>query len=60
MQPLALLLGLRYVRGLRREAAEALLRERERTPFVDVQDVVQRADIDRCSLERIADAGALR
>ena len=60
LQPLALRLGLRYVRGLRREAAELLLAAREHQPFSDVQDVVQRTEIDRGSLERIADAGALR
>src|SRR5438105_587400 len=38
----ALRLGLRYVRGLREEASQALVRERNQTPFTSIHDLVHR------------------
>ncbi|HVI07454.1 MAG TPA: error-prone DNA polymerase, partial [Candidatus Binatia bacterium] len=38
----AMRLGLRYVRGLREEAAQALVRERERAPFASIHDLARR------------------
>ncbi|MGE0453826.1 MAG: error-prone DNA polymerase [Vicinamibacteria bacterium] len=50
--------GLRYVRGLRREAGEGIARERRLRPFASLQDLV-----DRCALRRderlmLAEVGA--
>ena len=58
--PVTLRLGLRSIRGLNLEAAERLLAARERAPFRDVQDLADRADLDRATLERLGAAGALR
>ncbi len=56
----ALRLGLRYVRGLREDAARALLRERERGPFRSIQDLVERVPELRVNeLQTLAEIGAL-
>src|SRR3954463_8491030 len=39
---LTLRLGLRYARGLRQSAGEALVRERARAPFASVEDLARR------------------
>ena len=52
-------LGLRSIRGLNQEAAERLVAPRA-APFRDVQDLADRADLDRATLERLGAAGALR
>ncbi|MCG8459246.1 MAG: hypothetical protein MI919_23465, partial [Holophagales bacterium] len=52
-------LGLRYVRGLRRETGERILEERRRRPFDGVDDLALRARLDPRELERLALAGAL-
>lgn len=57
--PGALRIGLRYVRGLRQDAAERLLAAREQRPFRDIDDLALRARLDGRSLERLALAGAL-
>jgi error-prone DNA polymerase len=54
----ALRVGLRYVRGLRREAGEGIARERRLRPFASLQELV-----DRCALRRderlmLAEVGA--
>lgn len=59
-QPQAVRLGLRMIRGLRREAAGRLLEARRCAPFTDVQDLVERARPDRASLDALAEAGALK
>ncbi|MFO7763378.1 MAG: error-prone DNA polymerase [Wenzhouxiangellaceae bacterium] len=56
----AIRLGLRMVHGLRREAAERVCAARARTPFRDVQDLVERARLDRASLATLTEAGALK
>jgi len=55
---LALRLGLCYVRGLRREAAERLVAARARAPFVSVGDVAARAELRDDELETLAHVGA--
>lgn len=53
-------LGLRYVRGLREEAAQALVRERELAPFVSIHDLVHRVpELRRDELNTLAEIGAL-
>jgi error-prone DNA polymerase len=56
----ALRLGLRYVRGLREEAAQSLLRERTRAPFTSIQDLAQRVpELRKDELTTLAEIGAL-
>jgi len=55
---LGLRLGLRFVRGLRREAAERLCRERERRPFADLSDLARRTGLRSDELDTLAQAGA--
>ncbi len=57
---LALRLGLRYVKGLREDAARALLRERARAPFASITDLARRVpELRRTELETLAAIGAL-
>ncbi|MGI9104461.1 MAG: DNA polymerase III subunit alpha [Terriglobales bacterium] len=57
---LAVRLGLRYVRGLREDAAYALVREREKRPFPSISDLAQRVpELRRAELETLAAIGAL-
>ena len=56
----ALRLGLRLVRGLRQDAAERIGAARARRAFGDLDDLVQRADLDRATLDLLAEAAALR
>jgi error-prone DNA polymerase len=56
----ALRLGLRYVRGLREDAAQALLRERRRTPFTSIHDLTHRVpELRKDELTTLAEIGAL-
>ena len=56
----AVRLGLRYVRGLREEAARALVRERERQPFDSITDLARRVpELRRTEMETLAAIGAL-
>ena len=52
-------LGLRFVRGLRQEAGEAIETERVRHPFEDTEDLAQRCDLREEELAVLAEAGAL-
>ena len=53
-------MGLRYVRGLREEAARALVSERNQRPFTSVDDLVRRApELRRNELNMLAQIGAL-
>jgi error-prone DNA polymerase len=53
-------LGLCYVKGLRREAGEAILRERARHPFTDIDDLARRVpELRQDELRRLAELGAL-
>ncbi|HYE26246.1 MAG TPA: error-prone DNA polymerase, partial [Clostridia bacterium] len=57
---LALRMGLRYVRGLREEAAQALRRARAKAPFASIADLAQRVpELQRNELVTLADIGAL-
>ncbi|TCH97257.1 error-prone DNA polymerase [Roseococcus sp. SYP-B2431] len=53
----ALRLGLRLVSGLSKEAAERIIAAR---PFTSLRDMILRARLDRRSVERLAEADALR
>ena len=56
----ALRLGLRYVRGLREDARQALVRERQRAPFTSIQDLTRRVpELRKDELTTLAEIGAL-
>jgi len=55
----AVRLGLRFVRGLREEAALRLLEERSRTPFADIGDLAGRAGLIEGEMTTLAELGAL-
>ncbi len=56
----SLRMGLRYVRGLREEAAQALVRERIRTPFTSIDDLTHRVpQLRKDELNTLAEIGAL-
>ena len=53
-------LGLRYVRGLRAEAAFAIADERRKSPFTSMDDLVRRVpELHRDELRKLATVGAL-
>jgi error-prone DNA polymerase len=53
-------MGLRYVRGLREEAARSLLRERMLDPFTSIHDLPRRVpELRRDELTTLAEIGAL-
>jgi error-prone DNA polymerase len=53
-------LGLKYARGLREPAAQALVRERSLAPFVSVQDLARRVpELRKDELTTLAEIGAL-
>ncbi len=56
----ALRLGFREIRGLSVEAAARLVAARQSAQFRDIQDLADRANLDRATLERLGAAGALR
>ena len=57
---IALRMGLRYVRGLREEAAQALVRERMRAPFASIHDLTRRVpELRKDELTTLAEIGAL-
>jgi len=56
----AMRLGLRYVRGLREEGAQALVRERTRAPFTSIHDLTRRVpELRKDELTTLAEIGAL-
>ncbi len=56
----ALRLGLRYVRGLREEGAQALVRERMLAPFTSIHDLARRVpELRKDELTTLAEIGAL-
>src|SRR6058998_1048813 len=56
----ALRLGLRYVRGLREEASQALVRERNQTPFTSIHDLAHRVpELRKDELNTLAEIGSL-
>jgi error-prone DNA polymerase len=57
---LALRLGLRYVRGLHEEAAQALVRQRNLAPFISIRNLVHRVpELRKDELNTLAEIGAL-
>src|SRR5579871_5100599 len=57
---IALRMGLRYVRGLREEAARSLLRERMLAPFASIHDLTRRVpELRKDELTTLAEIGAL-
>ncbi|HYL13519.1 MAG TPA: error-prone DNA polymerase [Terriglobales bacterium] len=57
---LALRLGLRYVRGLREEAGQALVRARDVAPFSSIHDLSHRVpELRKDELSTLAEIGAL-
>lgn len=56
----AVRLGLRYVKGLRQEAAVQLVRERESARFVSIEDLRRRvSSLQKSELQALAEVGAL-
>ena len=53
-------LGLRMVKGFDEAAAERIVDARAERPFRDIQDLVERAGLDRRQVRALADAGALK
>ncbi len=57
---LVLRLGLMYVKGLHEEAGRAIVRERERRPFVGIDDLRNRVpELRKDELRKLAQVGAL-
>jgi error-prone DNA polymerase len=57
---LALRLGLRYARGLREEAARALIHQRCLAPFTSIRDLAHRVpELRKAELNTLAEIGAL-
>ncbi len=57
---IALRMGLRYVRGLREDAAKSLIRERMLHPFTSVHDLTRRVpELRKDELTTLAEVGAL-
>ncbi|MBZ0156248.1 MAG: error-prone DNA polymerase [Alphaproteobacteria bacterium] len=54
----AVRVGLRYVKGLREEAAQRIEAERKRRPFASLEDFAARVRLDEGTLARLAAAGA--
>jgi error-prone DNA polymerase len=53
-------LGLRYVKGLREETAQEIVRQREARPFASIDDLKQRVgEIQKSELKALAAIGAL-
>ncbi len=56
----ALRMGLRYVRGLREEAGQAVVRERAKAPFSSIHDLSRRVpELRKDELTTLAEIGAL-
>jgi error-prone DNA polymerase len=53
-------LGLRMIKGMREDAARRIEAARAECPFRDVQDLTERANLDRHDLAVLAEAAALR
>jgi len=53
-------LGLRMIKGMREDSARRIEQAREERPFTDVQDLTDRAALDRHDLAVLAEAATLR
>ena len=59
-ETIALRMGLRYVRGLREEAARSMLLERLRAPFISIHDLTRRVpELRKDELTTLAEIGAI-
>jgi len=58
--PPAIRLGMRMVHGLQQAAAERVCAARVHAPLRDVQDLAERARLDRGALDALTEAGALK
>jgi error-prone DNA polymerase len=59
-EAIALRMGLRYVRGMREDAAHSLLRQRTLTPFTSIHDLTRRVpELRKDELTTLAEIGAL-
>jgi error-prone DNA polymerase len=60
VDPNCIRLGLKYVKGLREEAARAIVRERARCPFLSIDDLARRVpELRKDELTKLAEVGAL-
>ncbi len=60
LSKIALRLGLRFARGLREDAARALVRERTQAPFTSIHDLTRRVpELRKDELTTLAEIGAL-
>jgi len=60
VDPNCIRLGLKYVKGLREEAARAITRERARCPFSSIDDLARRVpELRKDELTKLAEVGAL-
>ncbi len=56
----ALRMGLLYARGVREDAGRAILRERDKRPFTDIEDLTRRVpELRKNEMTRLAEIGAL-
>ncbi len=55
----AVRMGLRYVKGMRKEVVARLTESRRDAPFRSLDDLAQRCGLDQGTLARLADSGAL-
>jgi error-prone DNA polymerase len=55
----AIRMGLRYIKGMSRDAGERILSARQSMPFRSLADFVQRTRLDEGTQARLAEAGAL-
>ena len=55
----AVRLGLGQVNGLHEAVSQSIVRVRRQAPFASIQDLVDRAGLERRDLDRLAEAGAL-
>ena len=53
-------LGMRMVKGMRKDSAHRTEQARDESPFIDAQDLATRAGLDRHDLAVLAEAAALR
>ncbi|NEZ03853.1 error-prone DNA polymerase [Wenzhouxiangella sp. XN201] len=56
----AVRLGFRMIKGFREDVAERIAHARSESPFRDVDELTERAGLDRAALRKLADAGALK
>ena len=59
--PIALRLGFHYVKGLHGEAGQAIVQERNGSPFTSIQDLARRVpELNKKELNTLAEMGALK